>query len=315
MLGNMQHKLNSTPDTVHWGYFRGDLDPVLEIDDGDSVQITTISGGPEVLPDDGYTVSENQTAIVENVRKRVLPGHILTGPVAVNGLTAGDCLEIRILDIQLGADWGWNIIKPLAGTLPEDFPDYTLMHLGIDCASNEVKLPWGKTLTAAPFFGVMGVAPPTGWGELSSREPRAFGGNMDLKELQAGTTLFLPTFQNGGLFSTGDGHAIQGDGEVCVTAVETGLIGTFSFHIRKDISLKGPRAETDAAYITLGLDPDLDVAAKSALRDMIDLIIAETDLTREQAYSLCSMVCDLRITQTVNGVKGVHAVLEKSHIR
>ncbi|MGI9380795.1 MAG: acetamidase/formamidase family protein [Methyloligellaceae bacterium] len=311
----MKAKLNATPDTVHWGYFRGDLAPVLEVDDGDIVEIRTVSGGPEVLPDSDFTVSKDHRAIVENVKKRVLPGHILTGPVAIKGLNAGDTLEIRIIDIRLDTDWGWNIIKPLAGTLPEDFPDYTLMHLGIDRDSNEVRLPWGKTLNAAPFFGVMGVAPPMVWGELSSKEPRAFGGNMDLKELQAGATLFLPTFQDGGLFSTGDGHAIQGDGEVCVTAVETGLIGTFSFHIRKDISLTRPRAETDKDHITIGLDPDLDVAAKSALRDMIDLIMAQTDLNREQAYSLCSMVCDLRITQTVNGVKGVHAVLEKSHIR
>ena len=144
--------------------------------------------------------------------------------------------------------------------------------------------------------------------------PRAFGGNIDNKELVAGTTLFLPVFVDGGLFSCGDGHGAQGDGEVCVTAIETALQGTFTFILHKDMGFTVPRARTPTHHITMFMHPDLDRCAEEALREMIRLICGISDLTREDAYMLCSLAADLRITQTVNGSKGVHCMLAKQLI-
>jgi acetamidase/formamidase len=173
-------------------------------------------------------------------------------------------------------------------------------------------MPWGLELKLRPFFGVMGVAPPPGWGRATSVMPQPFGGNMDNKELIAGTTLFLPVFTEGALFSCGDGHGVQGDGEVCITAIETALRGTFEFIVRDDLSLSTPRAETTTHYITMGFDPSLDECARIALRDMIALIGEVAGLSREDAYMLCSLAADLHVTQTVNMNKGVHMMIEKA---
>jgi acetamidase/formamidase len=173
-------------------------------------------------------------------------------------------------------------------------------------------LPWGLELKLAPFFGVMGVAPPPGWGRITSLVPQACGGNLDNKELGAGATLYLPVFVEGAMFSCGDGHGVQGDGEVCVTAIETALQGTFAFVVRNDLRFTYPRAETATHYITMGMDPDLDQCAVIALRDMIVLLGEQANLSREDAYTLCSLAADLRVTQTVNGSKGIHAMIDKS---
>jgi acetamidase/formamidase len=158
------------------------------------------------------------------------------------------------------------------------------------------------------------VSPPPAWGAVPSQPPRRNGGNMDNKELVAGTTLYLPIHIDGAMFSVGDGHGVQGDGEVCVTAIETGLIGTFELHVRRDMSLEWPMAETPTHVMTMAFDPDLDDAVVIALRDMIKLICARTNLSREDAYTLCSLAADLRVTQVVNGTKGIHVMLEKAHI-
>jgi acetamidase/formamidase len=189
------------------------------------------------------------------------------------------------------------------------------MTIGIDVQQRIARLPWGLELPLAPFFGVMGVAPPPEWGVLTSVIPRAFGGNIDNKELVAGTTLYLPVFNAGALFSTGDGHGAQGDGEVNVNAIETALRGTFEFHVRKDMKLEGPFAESPTHLITHGFDPDLDRCAEVALRRMIAEVVARTGLTREQAYGLLSIAGDLRITQTVNQHKGVHCMVAKALLR
>jgi len=162
------------------------------------------------------------------------------------------------------------------------------------------------------FFGVMGVSPPPEWGTITSIVPQPHGGNLDIKELGAGSTLYLPVHVPGGNFQTGDGHALQGDGESCLSAAETALIGTFEFHLRKDLSYKMPRAETDTHYITIGIDQDLDDAAKQGLRDMIVLIQERTNLSAEDAYSLCSLAADVRVSQLVNINKGCHVMLPKA---
>ena len=172
-------------------------------------------------------------------------------------------------------------------------------------------MPWGQEVELAPFFGVMGVAPPKERGSVTSIIPGDFGGNLDLKELTKGTTLFLPVFNEGALFSCGDGHAAQGNGEVCITAIETSLNGLFEMHVHKGETLTMPRAETLTHYICTGINPDLDEAAKQALREMIKFITERTPLSAADAYSLCSITCDMNCTQLVNQHKGVHAMLPK----
>jgi acetamidase/formamidase len=199
----------------------------------------------------------------------------------------------------------------LFGALPDDFERTHLIHIPLDRERMVGHLPWGLELPLKPFFGVMAVAPPPGWGAIASPPPRRNGGNMDNKELVAGTTLFLPIHVDGALFSVGDGHGVQGDGEVCVTAIETGLIGTFELHLRDDLKLEWPMAETPTHVLTMAFDPDLDSAVVIALRDMIKLICARTGITREEAYTLCSLAADLRVTQVVNGSKGIHVMLDK----
>ena len=240
--------------------------------------------------------------------------HILTGPVYVEGAERGDALAVEVLDIKFRTNWGWNVQRPLAGTLPEDFPFFRLTHIPIDSNRGVCTMPWGLEIELKPFFGIMGTAPPPEWGQCSSIEPRAFGGNIDNKHFQVGTTVYLPVFAEGGLFSTGDGHGVQGDGEVNLTAFETSLSGTFRFTVRKDMKLNNPRAETATHWITHGFDHDLDDAAKEALRDMIRLICAKTHLSAADAYMLCSLQADLHVTQTVDGHKGIHCMIAKKVI-
>jgi acetamidase/formamidase len=233
----------------------------------------------------------------------------------VRGAKAGQVLEVRIKAVELHTNWGYNFIRPLFGALPNDFEHLRLMHIPLDRERMVGRLPWGLELPLKPFFGIMAVAPPAAWGEIASPPPRRNGGNMDNKELVAGTTLYLPIHVDGALFSTGDGHGAQGDGEVCITAIETGLIGTFELHLRDDMALEWPLAETPTHMITMAFDPDLDDAVVIALRDMIKLICARTGISREDAYTLCSLAADLRVTQVVNGAKGIHVMLEKALLK
>ena len=305
------HHLKAGAETCHWGWFAADLEPKLTVQPGERVTIDTVSGGAEVLPGEGFHVPPALLDIHANA-ERMLPGHILTGPVAIEGAEPGDMLEVRIDEVTLLQDWGYNFIRPLAGTLPDDFPERYDTTIALDREAMTGRLPWGLDLPLAPFFGVMGVAPPPNWGRITSIIPRAHGGNLDLKEMVAGTALYLPVFVEGALFSCGDGHGAQGDGEVNVTAIETALSGTFTFHLHKGTELKRPRAETPTHHITMHMDPDLDVCAREALRDMIALLGQIKGLSREDAYTLCSLAADLRITQTVNGNKGVHCMIAKA---
>lgn len=307
-----KHHLRASSETCHWGFFDSRLKPVLVIASGDEVTVDTISGGPEMLPDKDQFIIPPELAEVHANNERMLPGHILTGPIAVDGAEPGDVLEIEILDIKLRQDWGWNAIRPLMGTLPDDFHETRLLNIPLDSERMIGRLPWGLELPLAPFFGVMGVAPPPAWGRITSIIPRAMGGNIDNKELRPRAKLYLPVFVAGALFSCGDGHAAQGDGEVCVTAIETALQGRFAFTLRKDLRFTYPRAETPTHYMTMAMDPDLDQCAVKALRDMIVLLGEKAKLSREDAYTLCSLAADLRVTQTVNGSKGIHCMIAKS---
>ncbi|WP_340109308.1 acetamidase/formamidase family protein [Pikeienuella sp. HZG-20] len=305
------HHLKPSVETCHWGFFEATIPPALTIRSGDRVTIASISGGPDVLPPDGFHVPP-ELLEVHARSERMTPGHILTGPIRVEGARPGDVLEVRIGDIRFRQDWGYNFIKPLMGTLQDDFPKPRHLTIPLDLEAKTARLPWGLDLPLRPFFGVMGVAPPPEWGRITTLIPRAHGGNLDNKELGPGATLYLPVMVEGALFSCGDGHGAQGDGEVNVTAIETALEGDFEFVLRKDLGFAYPRAETETHLITMGMDPDLDQCAVMALRDMIALLGETAGLGPEDAYTLCSLAADLRITQTVNGAKGVHCMLEKT---
>ena len=311
------HRVDARPETIRWGTFNAEHDPILTVESGDSVVLQCVSGAPDVMPPpgSGLRVPEPLAAIHAAHPPRLGP-HILTGPVAVRGAEPGDMLEVRIDAIELGADWGFCGHRPLAGTLPEDFPDRFLSHIPVDRAAGTCTLPWGTVLKLHPFFGVMGVAPRPEYGALSTKEPREHGGNLDNKELGAGSTLFLPVWVEGARFSAGDGHGVQGDGEVCINALEMCLTGTFTLVLHKGGGaraplLRYPRGETATHFISMGMHEDLDVAMKTALREMIAFICSRTNLSRDQAYQFCSLAVDFHVTQTVNGEKGVHGMLRK----
>ena len=303
--------LNPTPQTVHWGHFNASIPAVLQVESGDEVVIDTFSGGMSEVADPSLFRPEHRL-IVDTV-PQIMGPHILTGPVHVKGAEPGDTLEVRILNIELTTDWGWNIIRPLKGALPEDFPNLSRRVIPIDRQTNVARLPWGVDVPLRPFFGIIGVAPPPAYGLVSSVEPREYGGNIDNKEFIPGTSLFLPVFVPGANLSVGDGHAVQGDGEVCLTALETCLKGRFQVIVHKQ-SLNFPRAITPTHYISMGMDVDLDDAAKQALRNMIKWLTEIKPWTAEEAYVFCSLACDLHVTQLVDGNKGIHAMVSRSVI-
>jgi acetamidase/formamidase len=310
---SQHHVVPCRPEHCHWGFFDAELKPVVTVESGDTVQIECVSGGPEVLPPPaGFEVLPDHRAILDNLTPK-LGSHILTGPVAVAGAEPGDVLEVQILSVDCRQNWGYTRIRPLVGTLPEDFPMRRTWHSGIDRQRGVCTVPFGGEIELAPFFGVMGVAPRPVYGACTSIVPREFGGNMDLKELTAGTTLYLPVWAPGALFSVGDGHGVQGDGEVCITALETALAGTFRLLLRKDMKFDLPRAETPTHYVTMAFNEDLDDAAKDALREMIKLIQERMALDAADAYMYASLVVDMRVTQLVDGNKGIHAMLPKRY--
>jgi acetamidase/formamidase len=304
------HTLLPSPETVHWGHFDAKLPPRLTVDPGDSVTVVTVSGGAAEVGDVAR-MGPAHREIVEKLKPHLGP-HILTGPVAVRGAEPGDTLEVRIKAIELSVDWGWNVIRPLKGTLPEDFPNFRQELIPIDRKALTAKPAWGPAIPLRPFFGILAVAPRPEYGTVSSIEPREYGGNIDNKELVPGSSLFLPVFVPGASFSCGDGHAVQGDGEVCLTALETCLDGTFELVLHKGRKLAFPRAVTPTHYIAMGMDPDLDDAAKQALRDMIRWLVEMKGWKPDQAYVFCSLACDLHVTQLVDGNKGVHAMVARN---
>ncbi|WP_160122859.1 acetamidase/formamidase family protein [Rhodovarius lipocyclicus] len=312
------HHIPAKAENIRFGSFDASFGPVLTVDSGDLVVLECVSGGPEQMPPagSGFTIPEKMTAIHQAHAEGRLPRlgpHLITGPVAVKGAEPGDTLRVDIEKIELGNDWGFCGFRPLGGTLPEDFPYRRVIHIPVDHAERTCTVPMGGgiKLPLAPFFGVMGVAPPKDWGNISTKEPRAHGGNLDNKEIGEGATLFLPVHVPGALFSAGDGHGLQGDGEVCINALEICLTGHFRLTLEKGTGQLYPRAETKTHFITMGMHEDLDEAMKKALREMISFITSRTNLSAADAYQFCSLAVDFHVTQTVNGEKGVHGMLKK----
>jgi acetamidase/formamidase len=219
-------------------------------------------------------------------------------------------LEVQILKVDIDANFACNGFGLHRGFLPMEFPYSRQRLIPLDRTKMIGHFAPGIDIPLHPFFGSMGVAP--GAGRVDSAPPFAHAGNMDNKELVAGTTLYIPVASKGALFVAGDGHAGQGNGEVDITAMETSLVGTFRFFVRKDAHLNWPRAETPTHYISMGMDADLTTATKIAVREMIEFLMKEKHLTHEDAYMLCSVAADVDITQLVDGNKGVHVMLPKS---
>jgi acetamidase/formamidase len=237
-------------------------------------------------------------------------GHILTGPVAIAEAEPGDVLEVQIQKITIDAPFACNGFGLHRGFLPMEFPYSRNRIVPLDREKMIGHFAPGIEIPLRPFFGSMGVAGAAG--KIGSTEPFAHAGNMDNKELVAGTTLFIPVAAKGAMFEAGDGHAAQGNGEVDITALETFLTGTFKFIVHKNKAMSWPRAETPTHYITMGFSPDLKEATEHALRDMIDFLVETKHMTRDDAYMLSSVAVDLDITQLVDGNVGVHAICPKN---
>ncbi|MSP45411.1 MAG: acetamidase [Xanthobacteraceae bacterium] len=316
-VGAAEHTLLPTPETVHIGHFLATLKPVLSIDSGDIVTIESIASiVPSLIDASGVVppsaVPQNQRDIYGKVKDRGPGPHVLTGPIEIKGAMPGDVLEVRILDVQLTQDWGFNRQRPYAGTLPDEFPAFWNRIIPINRAAKTAEVAKGVVVPLdRPFFGIMGVAPDSG--RISSGPPGVHAGNMDNKDLTAGTTLYMPVHTPGALFSAGDAHAAQGHGEVDLSAIETAMRGKFQFIVRKDMKLRWPRAETPTHWLVMGLNPDLDEAMKIAVRETIEFITAKfPHLTREEAYMIASVAVDYHVTQVVDGTKGIHGMIPKS---
>jgi acetamidase/formamidase len=314
MAAKADFLLDASPETVHWGFFDANLAPVLRVPSG---SVVSFGAEPAAVPEIVQQMKPRCTDAFSRIVERVPKGsssHILTGPVYVEDAEPGDVLEVRFESIRLRYDWGFNAIIPLKGGLAEEFPSLGFTFPEIDRATNTASWNGIGPMPLAPFFGDVGVAPPAGMGRVPSGIPGAWGGNMDCKELVQGSTLLLPVFNKGALFSLGDGHACQGDGEVNSFALETGLDADVRLTVIKKKTLRVPRIITPTHIVFMGFDPILDNAAKNALREAVEYIASECGFSSEDAYALCSMAGDLRVTQIVNGIKGAHFMIAKSLI-
>ena len=310
------YALKPTPKTVAWGYYDAKAAPVLRVKSGDTVEIQTlITNSPKRLEEAGVAPEQVEQAlrdIYDQVKDKGPGGHILTGPIYIEGAEIDDVLEVKILAAKLAIPYAYNGFGPGRGYLPDDYPYSKIKIIALDEKRMLAHFADGIDIPLHPFFGSMGVAPPEAAGRFNSAPPWIMAGNLDNKDLVAGSTLYIPVHAQGALFEVGDGHAGQGDGEVDITALETSLIGTFQLIVRKDLHLKWPRAETPTHYITMGFNDDLNMCAQLAVHEMIDFLMTEKHLSRDDAYMLASVAADLHITELVDGNKGVHMMIPKS---
>src|SRR5215467_6679594 len=309
------HELRASPATVHRGFFDATLKPVLTIDSGDIVRLWTTTGNPRYFESLGVPKDKIPAALYaafEGAPGEGRDDHTLDGPIAVRGAEPGDTVEIRIRSVDLWLPIAAMSFRANRGALPEDFPYARDRVFFIDPAKKAVEFAPGIVVPTKPFWGVIGVAPPPSMGRVPSGPPNVFGGNMDNHDLQPGTSLFLPVHTKGALISIGDGHAVQGNGEVGLSAVETSLQGEIQIVLHKGMHTNWPRAETPTHYMTMGLSEDLNQAAKIATREMINFIVETKKLPRDDVLMLMSAAMDLQVTQIVDGTKGVHAMLPKA---
>jgi acetamidase/formamidase len=318
-----QQTLLATPTTVAWGYYSAHAKPALTVHSGDTVTIQTLStcGAPERLKSLGIAEADIPPYVTDIFAKvpaseKGPGGHILTGPVAIAEAEPGDVLEVRIQKINIDVPWACNSFGAGRGFLPNDFPYSHSRLIPLDREKMIGHFAPGIDIPLHPFFGSMGIAPPESAGKYNSAPPWMHAGNIDNKEMVAGTTLYIPINSKGANFEVGDGHAGQGNGEVDITALETQLTGTFQFIVHKDQHLLWPRGETPTAYIAMGFDEDLKIATEMAIRNMITFLSEQIPdhphIAREDAYALISVACDVNITQLVDTKSGVHVMCPKN---
>jgi acetamidase/formamidase len=311
------HRLQATPATVAYGYYSASAKPALRIASGDIIDVDTLlTNTPAGLTRAGVPaekIQQSLTSIVADVTgdARGPGGHILTGPVYVEGAEPGDTLEVKILSIDLAIDYAYNGCSGFVAANCDRAAPQKIVQLDSKSMTTEF-LP-GIVVPLKPFFGSMRVAPAPDLGRVSSNPPGRHAGNLDNRELVAGSTLYIPVFTNGALFEIGDGHAAQGDGEVDQTGLETSLRGRLQLTVKKGMKLNRPRAETATDYISMASDEDLKVATTVAIQEMIDFLAATRNMTKHQAYQLVSVAGNVAITQLVDRpVYGVHVKLPKS---
>jgi acetamidase/formamidase len=318
--------VQSVPANVIRGHFPTDRAPVLRVKPGQNVTIDTLShqgintpegavaffGRGGVKPED---VLPDAVAVQKEVQIPQGGGtHVLTGPIYVEGAEPGDLLEVRVVNVEFRVPYGVNASNWGTGVLPAHLTQPMFRIIDLDLKRNVANFAPGIEIPLAPFMGIMAVAPPAGDTMVSSRPPAAWGGNLDLKQLTRGSSLFLPVFQAGALFYTGDAHAAQGDGEVDGTAIETSLKPTFQFivHKGKGATAKNPRAETATHHIAIGMDKDLNLALKNAVQEAVDFLMQEKGLDARAAYALASVAIDFRVAEAVNLVQVVYGMIPKA---
>lgn len=318
------HVVRSVPENMVYGFFGADVPPVYKVKDGDIVEIQTVnpSGVSRANPEEFYTKNklpidahaQEVIAIMKNVKPEPsgIRGHMLTGPVYIEGAEPGDSLEIRILDLTFPAGFGVNSVWPGGGGIPDEVKTRETFVYRYDAKRKVALLKEGVEIPLKPFMGVMALSPPAETGRVSSIPPGFFGGNLDIKHLIKGTTLHLPVSVPGGLFTTGDGHGAQGNGEVSGVAIETAIHLTVKFIVHKGKTLKVPRAETPTHFIAVGLDKDLNKAMKNALSEAVAFLKDELGFTFNEALSIASTGVDFEVSQVVDQTLGVHAMIPKS---
>ena len=315
--------LKSTPDTVLWGYIAANLPPALTVQSGETVEIEALSHQGLTTRQDpekffaSYGVASHEVladakrVYAEVKHPRGASVHILTGPIYVDGAEPGDTLEVRVRDIKFRVPYGVNNTGPGKGVLPKLLKEAKAKLIRVDLERRVALFSEQIEIPLNPFMGIMAVSPPTSLGLVSSTPPGAWGGNIDLKFTGIGSSLFLPVFNKGGQFFTGDGHAAQGDGEVDGGAIEISLTPTLQFVVHKGKTLKQPRVETAEDYLTTGLDVDLNVATRVALQEAIDFLQSEKGMSAADAYALSSLAVDLGIGEAVDVVNLVYAKIPK----
>ncbi|GLC27787.1 acetamidase/formamidase family protein [Roseisolibacter agri] len=315
------HVLMPSPTTVVFGGYDPAAAPALRVASGDVVEIGTVSTcGTRLLQPgaDSGTIEPAirgiQAAVRDSTLRRGPGGHVLTGPIFVEGAEPGDVLEVRFASVRLDLPFACNSFGPRSGFLPEDFPGTSrsrVVPLDRRRMVGRFSDSLGIEIPLRPFFGSVGVAPPPTQGRIHSAPPGMHAGNLDNKELVEGTILYIPVHVRGALLHVGDGHAAQGDGEVDITALETALRGRLQLVVRRDMKLTWPRGETPTHWIAMGADSNLTTATKIAVREAIALLADVKRMTSEDAYMLVSTACDVRITQLVDGTMGAHVMIPK----
>jgi acetamidase/formamidase len=322
------HFVPLTPENAIIGHFSATKKPVLTVKSGAVVKIDGGGGARWGESDPNAWLKENKIpgtvddypALVETMKvlketpraEGIANGHLLVGPIYIEGAEPGDSIEVRVLDVTPRIPYGTVGGRPGTGALADMVPRPFNFVVPLDLKRNAGVFDEKVEVPLGPFMGVMGTCPADSEGPTRrSGPPGLFGGNLDCKELVAGSTLYLPVFQKGALFYTGDSHAAQGDGEVTVNAIETANTCTFQFILHKGKKLNAPRAENAGYYLTFGLDPDLDKAMRMALLETMEFLKEKEGYDFFRAYSLTSIGVDFRVTQVVDGTQGIHGMIAK----